>query len=418
MVRTLFFLSVTLYAVPTFHKDVQPILQKHCVSCHRPGEIGPMALRTYQEVRPWAAAIQQAVKLEKMPPWGASPAHGKFSNDPTLSAAEKETLNQWIAAKTPEGNPKDAPQPRVFVDGWNIKTPELVLEMPVAYEVPATGTIDYTYFVMPTNFTEDRWIQSAEVRPGNRAVVHHVIVYVREPGNPYMRDAVAGVPYVPKRGGSGGAGEYLVGYTPGKPAMVLEPGKAKLIKAGSDLIFQMHYTSNGKPAADRTKVGFNFAKTAPQERVMTVAVANGSFAIPAGADNYPVDSKLEFLGPAHLVTMWPHMHVRGKSMRYELVDKAGQRQTLLDVPKYDFNWQMRYIPEEPLRLSSGSAIEVFATFDNSPNNKHNPDPTKVVRWGDQSWEEMMIGFMEISFDAKLKPSDVFQRPVRQRAAAE
>jgi len=418
MVRTLFFLSAALYAVPTFHKDVQPILQKHCVSCHRPGEIGPMALRTYQEVRPWAAAIQQAVKLEKMPPWGASPAHGKFSNDPTLSAAEKETLNQWIAAKTPEGNPKDAPQPRVFVDGWNIKTPELVLEMPVAYEVPATGTIDYTYFVMPTNFTEDRWIQSAEVRPGNRAVVHHVIVYVREPGNPYMRDAVAGVPYVPKRGGSGGAGEYLVGYTPGKPAMVLEPGKAKLIKAGSDLIFQMHYTSNGKPAADRTKVGFNFAKTAPQERVMTVGVANGSFAIPAGADNYPVNSKLEFLGPAHLVTMWPHMHVRGKSMRYELVDKTGQRQTLLDVPKYDFNWQMRYIPEEPLRLSSGSAIEVFATFDNSPNNKHNPDPTKVVRWGDQSWEEMMIGFMEISFDAKLKPSDVFQRPVRQRAAAE
>lgn len=418
MVRTLLFCSAALYAVPTFHKDVQPILQKHCVSCHRPGEIGPMALRTYQEVRPWAAAIQQAVKLEKMPPWGASPAHGKFSNDPTLSAAEKETLNQWIAAKTPEGNPKDAPQPRAFIDGWNIKTPELVLEMPVAYEVPATGTIEYTYFVMPTKFTEDRWIQSAEVRPGNRSVVHHVIVYVREPGNPYMRDAVPGVPYVPKGGGSGGAGEYLVGFTPGKPAMVLEPGKAKLIKAGSDLIFQMHYTSNGKAATDRTKVGFNFAKTAPKERVMTVAAVNGSFAIPAGVDNYPVDSKLEFTGPAHLVTMWPHMHVRGKAMRFELVDNAGQRQTLLDVPKYDFNWQMRYVPEEPLRLGAGSVIEVFAKFDNSPNNKHNPDPTKIVRWGDQSWEEMMIGFMEISFDAKLQPSDVVKRVPRQRAAAE
>jgi hypothetical protein len=418
MVRTLLLCSTALYAVPTFHKDVQPILQKHCVSCHRPGEIGPMALRTYQEVRPWAAAIQQAVKLEKMPPWGASPAHGRFSNDPTLTATEKETINNWIAAKTPEGDPKDAPKPRVFVDGWNIKTPELVFEMPAAFDIPASGTVDYTYIVLPTNFTEDRWIQSAEVRPGDRARVHHVIVYVREPGSPYLRDAKPGVPYVPTKGSGGGTGEYLVGFTPGKPAMELEPGKAKLIKAGSDLVFQMHYTTNGKAGSDRTKVGFNFAKSAPKERVMTVSAVNGTFAIPAGAADHPVDSKLEFTGPAHLVTMWPHMHVRGKSMRFELVDKGGQRQTLLDVPKYDFNWQMRYVPEEPLKLDAGSVIQCFAKFDNSPNNKHNPDPTKVVRWGDQSWEEMMIGFMEISFDAKLQPSDVVRRVPRARAAAE
>lgn len=404
-----------LQAAPTFHKDVLPILQNHCQSCHRPGEVAPMAFMTYQQVRPWAAAIQQAVSLRKMPPWGADAAHGKFSNDPSLTKAEKETLAAWVAAKAPEGDPKDAPQPKQFTDGWNIKTPELVLEMPNEYKVPATGTIEYTYIVMPTNFKEDRWVQSAEVRPGNRSVVHHVIVYVREPGSKYLSDAVPGVPYVPK-GGGGGAGEYLVGFTPGKPPMELVPGKAKLIKAGSDLIFQMHYTTNGKAAVDRTKVGFNFAKTPPKERVMTVAAVNGSFSIPAGADNHPVDAKLEFIGPAHLVTMWPHMHVRGKSMRFDLVDKTGQRQTLLDVPQYDFNWQMRYVPEESLNLDKGSVVECFAKFDNSPNNKNNPDPTKVVRWGDQSWEEMMIGFMEISFDAKLKVSDVIKQASRQNPA--
>ena len=411
----LFASACGLVAAPTFHKDVLPILQSRCQSCHRPGEVAPMPFMTYQQVRPWAAAIQQAVALQKMPPWGAAATHGKFANDPSLTKAEKETLAAWVAAKTPEGDPKDAPKPVAFVDGWNMRTPELVLEMPGEFAVPATGTIQYTYFVMPTKFTEDRWVQSAEVRPGNRAVVHHVIVYVREPGNPYLRDAVPGVPYVPKGGGAGSA-EYLVGYTPGKPAMILEPGKAKLIKAGSDLIFQMHYTTNGTPGVDRTKVGFNFAKTPPKERVMTVAAANGGFAIPAGVDNYPVNAKLEFTGPAHLVTMWPHMHVRGKSMRFDLVEKSGQRQTLLDVPKYDFNWQLRYVPEESLRVDAGSVVECFATFDNSPNNKFNPDPTKVVRWGDQSWEEMMIGFMEISFDAKLQVSDVIKRATRARVA--
>jgi hypothetical protein len=404
---------------PTFHKDVLPILQRHCQTCHRPGEVAPMAFLTYEQVRPWAAAIREAVTLKKMPPWGADPAHGKFSNDPSLTAAEKETLAAWAAAKAPEGDPQDAPPPAPFLDGWNIRTPDLVVEMPQVYAVPATGTIDYTYFVVPTGFTADRWVQAAEVRPGNRAVVHHVIVYVREPGNPWLKEAPVGMAYVPPaRRGSGGNGEYLAGFTPGKPAMQLAAGQAKLIRAGSDLVFQMHYTPNGKAGPDQTKVGLIFAKEAPRERVLTVAALNTSFAIPPGAGDYPVNAKLVFSDEAHLVTLWPHMHLRGKSFRFELVNPAGERQTLLSVPKYDFNWQMRYLPEEPLKLGPGSTIECFAKFDNSPNNKFNPDAAKEVRWGDQSWEEMMVGFMEISFDARKAPSDILKRPAGSRAAAE
>ena len=404
---------------PTFHKDVLPILQRHCQTCHRPGEVAPMALLTYEQVRPWAVAIREAVALKKMPPWGADPAHGKFSNDPSLTNAEKETLAAWAAAKAPEGDPKEAPPPLAFLDGWNIRTPDLVVEMPQAYAVPATGTIDYTYFVVPTKFTADRWVQAAEVRPGNRGLVHHVIVFVREPGSPWLKDAPVGVGYVPPAGrGEGGNGEYLAGFTPGKPAMQLAPGQAKLIKAGSDLVFQMHYTTNGKAGPDQTKVGLIFSKEAPRERVLTVAALNRTFAIPPGAGDYPVDAKLVFTGEAHLVTLWPHMHLRGKSFRFELVNPTGERQILLSVPKYDFNWQMRYLPEEPLKLGPGSTIECFAKFDNSPNNKFNPDAAKEVRWGDQSWEEMMVGFMEISFDARKAPGDILKRPAGNRAAAE
>ncbi len=370
-----------------------------------------MPLQTYPQVRPWAAAIREAVKLRKMPPWGAEPGHGRFSNDPSLTPAEKDTIAAWVEAKAPEGDPKDAPAPARFAEGWNIPEPELVVQMPQPYQVPASGTIEYTYFVVPTGFTADRWVQAAEVRPGNRAVVHHVIVYVREPGNPWLKAAPPGVAYVPATRGDRGQGEYLAGYTPGKPAMQLAPGQAKLIKAGSDLVFQLHYTANGKPASDLTKVGLVFASQPPRERVLTVAAVNAGFVIPPGAGNYPVESTLAFTDDAHLVSMWPHMHLRGKSFRFELVAQ-GRRQTLLNVPKFDFNWQLRYLPEEPLKLAPGSTIECFAAFDNSPNNPFNPDPRSAVRWGDQSWEEMMVGFMEIAFDARKSPAQVVKRAAR------
>jgi hypothetical protein len=404
------FLAAQLFAAaPTYHKDVLPILQKHCQGCHRPGEIGPMPLLTYSQVRPFSVAIRESVRLKKMPPWGADPAHGKFANDPTLTYAEIDVLSKWAAARAPEGNPKDAPRPLDFVEGWNIK-PEQVFEMPAPFTIPAKGTVDYTYFVVPTNFEEDRWIQMGEVRPGNRSVVHHVIVYLREPGSTWLEDAVPGRPFVPSKGPrASDAGEYMVGYTPGKQAMQYPVGRAKLVKAGSDLIFQMHYTANGQETEDRTRVGLVFAKTPPTERVLTIGVRNFDFVIPPGAADYLVQSDLEFVGEARLMAMWPHMHLRGKSMRFEHTDAAGTRRTLLSVPRYDFNWQHRYVPAEPISFHSQSRVECIAIFDNSPNNRFNPDPKAEVRWGDQSWEEMMVGFIEIAFDAKKTPAEVIRR---------
>jgi hypothetical protein len=345
-----------------------------------------------------------------MPPWGADPAHGKFSNDPTLAADEVTIISEWTSAGAPEGDPSQGPKPIHFLEGWNIE-PEVVSEMPVAYTIPATGTIDYTYFVVPTHFQEDRWIQMAEVRPGNRSVVHHVIVYVRQPGSTWLKDAIPGQPYIPPKGMKASEfGEYLVGYTPGKQAMQLPPGQAKLLRAGSDLVFQMHYTGTGKETTDRTRVGFVFASKPPVERVYTYGIMNRDLVIPPQTADHAARSEVTFVSDARVVTYWPHMHLRGKSMRFESRNPAGERQTLLNVPKYDFNWQLRYIPAQPLKVGPGSIIECLATFDNSRNNPFNPNPDIEVRWGDQSWEEMMVGFIDIAFDARKSPLDVVRRP--------
>src|SRR5437660_2483199 len=244
----------------TFNKDVLPVLQKNCESCHRPGEAAPMSFMTYKDTRPWAKAIKTAVLSKKMPPWFADPHYGKFANDRTLSQAEVDTLIAWADTGAKEGNSKEAPKPLAFVDGWQIGKPDAVIEMPNAFDVPASGTIDYQYIVIPTGFTEDKWVQAAEARPGNNALVHHIIAFVREPGNPWMKNAKPGIPFVPKRdgGGGGGAGfgDSVAGYAPGMVAPVLEPGKASLVKAGSDLVLQMHYTANGKPGTDRSRIGF------------------------------------------------------------------------------------------------------------------------------------------------------------------
>ena len=338
-------------ATPTFYKDVLPILQSRCQGCHRPGEIGPMPLLTYSQARPFAAAIRETVRLKKMPPWGADPAHGRFANDPSLTPAEIATLSDWALAKAPEGDANDAPKPKTFTEGWNMPAPDQIFTMSKPYKVPAQGTIEYTYFVVPTGFTEDKWVDTAEVRPGNRAVVHHVIAYVREPGSEWLSEAKPGEAYVPQKvtqpTTSTRPAEYFVGYTPGKPEMRLRPGQAKLIRAGSDLIFQIHYTANGKEAEDKTSVGIIFAKQRPAERVMTFPITNRSFELPPGASDHPVKSELTFKGDARVVTFWPHMHVRGKSFRFDSVTPEGTRTTALNVPKYDFNWQHRYVRRNP-----------------------------------------------------------------------
>jgi hypothetical protein len=400
---------------PTFYKDVLPVLQDHCQSCHRAGEIGPMPLMTYKQARPYAAAIREAIETRKMPPWGAEHGNIKFANDPSLSDRERQTILDWVAAKAPEGNPADAPTAKVFPEGWNIGKPDLVFEMPQAYNVPATGTVEYTYIVMPMRFTEDKWVQAAEVRPTARQVVHHVIAYIRAPGSPWLADAKPGIPYTPTEpfdqlNQPKGWGQFLVGYAPGGTPKQLEPNQGKLIKAGSDLVFEVHYTPNGKELADQTKLGIVFAKEKPTERVLTIGASNGDFVIPPGNPKYPVNADEPFYGDAKIVSFQPHMHVRGKSMRYELVAADGTRTTLLDVPSYDFHWQQTYTPANPVAVHDGSKIECFATYDNSPENPWNPDPKKEVRWGDQSFEEMMIGFMEIAIPVDVKPMNILVDP--------
>jgi hypothetical protein len=398
----------------TFYKNVLPVLQKDCQTCHRPGEAAPMSFLTYDSTRPWAKAIKTAVITKKMPPWYADPHFGKFSNDRSLSQAEVDTLVAWADNGAPAGNPKDTPKPIDWVAGWRIGKPDLVLSMPVAFNIPATGTIDYQYIVIPTGFTEDKYVQLAESRPGNHELVHHIIAFIREPGNPWMRDAKPGVPFVPRerqrqaeadpsdknkqqaQQDNAGFGDFLSGYAPGTLPNVMKPGQAKLIKAGSDIVLQMHYTANGKPGTDISKIGIIFSTTKPTERVLSLAAGNNGFAIPPGDANYRVDAKLKLQDDAVLLNMLPHMHFRGKDFEYRVTYPTGEKETLLSVPHYDFNWQLTYDLAQPKLLPKGTVIECTAHFDNSANNAANPDPTKEVHFGEQTWEEMMLGFFDVA----------------------
>jgi hypothetical protein len=407
-----------------FYRDVLPILQERCQECHRAGEIGPMPLLSYRDVRPWAKAIKEAVLERKMPPWFADRDAGKFKNDNSLSQAEISRIVGWVDAGAPEGDASHAPPPRRFVEGWTISKPDVIVEMPVEYEVPATGTVEYTYVVVPSGFTEDRWIAQAEIRPGNRAVVHHSQVIVRPPGSTWLKNCPVATPCVPPEqtrknpsrpaastfaGGLSPLEDQLVNYAPGAPPVRLSEGQARLVPAGSDFIFQLHYTTNGKPAKDRPRMGLVFAKGPIREKVIRAAVSNDTFVIPPGAPNHRVDGVTTLGGDVKLVSLRPHMHLRGRSMEIQAVYPTGEKETLLRVPRYDFNWQMEYILESPKLLPKGTRIEVTGTFDNSPNNRHNPDPQAEVRWGDQSWEEMMSGIVYVAIHPKASRQDIVTR---------
>jgi hypothetical protein len=372
----LFFAFPLAAASPTFHKDVEPIVQAHCQGCHRPGEVAPMALLTYQDVRPWAKAIRAAVASGKMPPWSPDPHYGKFSNDLSLAENDREKILAWVDAGALEGKPAEAPRPRVFPQGWNIPKPDVVFEMPEVFDVPATGAVDYQYIPVATNFTEDKWVQMVEVRPGAAAVVHHAIVVVAS--------------------GNSRTEEYLGGYAPGMLPQIWPGGQARLIKAGATLIFQMHYSTNGKAAGDRTRIGMVFAKQPVTERIVAMQSVPASLAIPPGNPNFRVTGTAILPREARLVAMRAHMHVRGKSMVFRAVYPTGETETLLDVPKYDFNWQPYYYLETPKVLPRGTRIETTAYFDNSANNPFNPDPAALVFWGPQSWDEMMIGWFDVA----------------------
>ena len=407
-------LAATNPPAVTFSKDVAPVLQRNCQTCHRPGEAAPFSMLTYEQTRPWAKAMKEAVLMKKMPPWYADPRYGRFSNARTLAQKDIDTIAAWADAGAPRGDPKDMPPPVNFIEGWSIPKPDVVYELPEPFHIPATGTIEYQKVVVPSGFTEDKWVQYAEARPDDRARVHHMILFVREPGSHWLKDAKPGVFFVapkPKDDDtvdtSALPSDFLVGYAPGQPPEMLEPGQAKFIKAGSDLVLEIHYTTNGKASTDRSKFGLVFAKTPPKERVITLSATNGKIRIPPGDPNYRADAEFELGTTVKLASLHPHMHGRGKDFEYRVVYPTGESETLLKVPHYNWHWQLWYTLATPLVLPKGTKIECTAHYDNSPNNPDNADPTKEVTWGDQSWDEMMVGFFNLVFDANMPVQEIF-----------
>ncbi|MBM3793501.1 MAG: cytochrome c [Acidobacteria bacterium] len=404
-----FFITGFLFAAepsPTFHRDVEPILQRKCQSCHRPGEAAPFALVSYDQARPWAKAIRNSVIQRKMPPWHADPHVGKFVNDRSLSEAESKALIAWVDGGAPRGDAQDAPKPAVWPQGWTIGQPDAVFEMP-GYDVPATGIIGYQWVKLPTGFTEDKWVQAVECRPADsaRPMVHHIAAVWRRPDSPSMKGLAQGT-FAAKGPGAGELGMsdgLLADYVPGMPGLIFPAGKAMLLPAGADILLQIHYTPTGKAVKDRSKVGLIFAKEPPAEAVLNLAVVNGRIRIPPGDPHHRVDAAVTFNKPVKLLALNPHMHLRGKSftVRATLPDNTTQR--LLNVPRYDFNWQTTYETGE-VALPEGTRLEASAWFDNSPNNPWNPDPKAEVIFGDQTTDEMMVVFTHIavphSFDRR------------------
>jgi hypothetical protein len=399
-------LSSTVLAAPspTFSKDVAPIIQKRCQNCHRPGEVAPMSFMSYKEVRPWAKAIREKVVKREMPPWFADPSIGEWENDCRLSDAEIATVSKWVDDGAKEGDPKLTPKNPEYVQGWSIGKPDVVLTMTQEFSIPAEGAVPYKYFVIPTNFEEDKYVQFAEIRAGDRSHVHHVIVSVRYPDANPMPPPGELTPEARRASFANASRSVedsdgrLVGWAPGEAPLILKPGHAKLVKKGSSLIFQVHYTTNGKEGKDRTSIGLIFSKAPVEKRMITAGAFARNLVIPAGDPNFESTATFTFKEDSHIDSLHPHMHLRGKDMLFRLVYPDNTSKVLLSVPKFDFAWQQTYFFKEPVAAPKGSKLEVVAHHDNSPNNKFNPDPTKVVKWGDQTWDEMMIGYFDYTLD--------------------
>ncbi len=422
----------------TFSRDVAPIFYEHCAACHRPNDIAPFSVLTYRDVQPWTDSIRAKISAREMPPWHADPRYGDFANDMRLSRQEIETIVSWVDRGAKEGDPKDLPSLPKYVAAWRIGKPDIVLAMSEEYTIEAHAPDVYVYVTFPMKFKEDKWVQAAEIRPGNKSIVHHVIAHVLTPealsggakrvnaefpqagdeasifykqgslsrvkmDAPIIDDganaANGGSLFARRTDGSGdGYSVLLASYAPGKGPDVYPPGTAKKIPAGSTIVLQIHYSSfhgDMKTAqTDRTTVGLIFAKEPPAKRVVTFTVPNHFFKIPPGAANHRVTAAYTFDRDVELIDYMPHMHLRGKDMKYEVVYPGGRRETLLWVPQFHFNWQTIYRLKTPIAIPKGARIIVTAHFDNSAGNKYNPDATKAVRWGDPTYDEMMIGWMD------------------------
>jgi len=402
---------------PTFYKHVLPILQNHCQSCHRPGEIAPFPLLTYKQARSRADAVAHAVEMKMMPPWFADARYGHFANDPSLTEQQIGTISAWAAAGAPAGNATDAPPPRKWTDGWNIAQPDLIVKMPKPVTIPARGEIEYAYEIVPTHFSQDRWIRMSEFRPGSPAHVHHAVVYIRPPDSQWLRHAPVGEPFtastlndpVEQRQAHETTSDLLLVYAPGSSPDQWPDGMAKFVPAGSDLVFQMHYTTNGTADQDQTSIGIVFAKDIPVQRVITLQLNNHALIIPPGADDFRVEVQGTMPNEATLLSLFPHMHLRGKRFEYDIVHSDGSAEVLLRA-NYHFHWQLSYRLAEPRLLKAGTKLRAIAWYDNSRNNPHNPDPTKTVTWGDQTSDEMMVGFFDVAVPAGMDKWKFFEPP--------
>ncbi len=380
-----------------------------------------MPFVTYEETKLWAKPIAELTRSRKMPPWFADPRYGHFSNDPSLKAEEIETLSAWVGAGAPAGDSHDAPPPRHWTEGWNIPNPDLVVKLPKPVRIPSTGIVEYTYEIVPTGFKEDKWVQMAEFRPTSREHVHHAVVYIRPRESMWLRGAPVGEPFTAsslpnpelQHEAHSTTSDLLLAYAPGSSPDQWPDGLAKFIPAGSDLVFQMHYTTNAHSGTDQTQLGLVFAKAPLKQRVLTLQLnGGGGPPIPPGADNYRVEVHGTAPNDCTLLSLFPHMHVRGKRFEYNIVHPNGSVETLLRVD-YDFYWQMSYRLAEPRFIRAGTQLQAIAWYDNSNNNPHNPDPDAFVRWGDQTYNEMMVGFFDVAVPANMDKQQFFIRKTKR-----
>jgi thiol-disulfide isomerase/thioredoxin len=384
----------------TYSKHVAPILQARCQVCHRPEQSAPFSLLTYEDAVRHARMIKEVTEQRRMPPWHADARYGHFAGNRRLTRAEIDTLAAWVDGGMPRGDARDLPKPVPWVKGWTHGAPDLVLEMPEAYDVPATGVVPYQNWIIDPKFTEDKWVQVAECRPGAAAVVHHIVAYIMKEG---QRGPVS----------ADGAWSILVGWAPGDLGLVLPPGTALRLPKGARLRLEMHYTPNGTPLKDRSAVGITFAKTPPKHELFQSEFANTNIAVAANDPHFKAEASFRLPADARLISLAPHMHYRGKHYFYEAIYPDGKKETLLSVPRWDFNWQNVYRFQEPVRLPKGTRLHSVAHWDNSTNNPLNPAPEKTVRFGLQSWEEMMVGFVSYVWERPETAAELAKTPPKQ-----
>jgi len=385
----------------TWHGKIEAIVQRRCIRCHREGGNAPFGLEGYGQVDTRADMIEQTVRKRIMPPWFAAPGHLALRDDQALTKTERGALLTWLRSDRPRGDPEQAPPPRTWKDGWTIGKPDAVFELPHAVEIKAEGVMDYVNLETPTGFKQDRWVRGWEVLPTARDVVHHVLVFALHPSV--------------KRAPGGERGEFLAAFVPGNGSALYPDGLAKRVPKGARLHFQLHYTPNGRKTTDRTRVGLLFSDK-PRHEIVTTGICNTKLRIPAGAAEHIERAAYPVAHDIKLLAFMPHMHFRGIAFRYELIAPDNKRRTLLDVPRYDFNWQLAYTLREPFTVSAGGLLRVTATFDNSDSNPANPDPTRAVRWGDQSDDEMLIGYAEYYMPSV--PAGEFVPRLRETPASE